>query len=134
MPNFAEKHPKFAAFLKGSGQDIAPILNTVGDATGMKVFNLVGGLIDKSETLTADQKAQAKEILQMEIADNEINDAEVTKRDQIDMTSDSKLSKNIRPAMLIYLTIFITVLIVLDVSYHILFRISRLGKNQIYHF
>lgn len=113
---FSEKHPKFTAFLKEAGQDVGTVLDTVGDLTGMKLFNLAGGILDKVSGLSPEQKEQAKQILQEEIADNEVNDAEVTKRLQVDMASDNKLSKNIRPLMLIYLTIFVTLLIVLDSS------------------
>lgn len=113
MP-FADKHPKLASFLKGAGQDASAILNTVGDLSGMKAFNLAGGLIDKVEGISTEQKAEAKSILSEEMADNDIQEQERTKRDVADDASDSWLAKNVRPMLVIYFTVSTTILCVLD--------------------
>lgn len=114
MPDFQTKHPKFAAFLKGAGQNVGTVLSTVGDLTGMKAFNLVGNLLDKAQDLTLEQKQAAKDILLAEMADNEAQEQERTKRLVADDASDSWLAKNVRPMLVIYFTISTTILCVLD--------------------
>jgi len=74
----------------------------------------VGGVIDKLTT-TDEERLAAKHKIQelLEQADKEAQ-AQVTDRWKADMASDSYLSKNIRPLVLIYLTIVFTVLSFFD--------------------
>jgi hypothetical protein len=109
MGKFKEKHgqTRVGAFL----QNVAPdLLGQVGNLTGMKAFNVLGNLIDSTGSLSDNEKATAKELLQIEIA----HEQERTKRHAADMASDSWLSKNIRPMTLIFLLFTAFVLIVLD--------------------
>ena len=78
------------------------------------VIKNVGNVIDKLTTTEAEKlliKKQIQEIL--EKADTEAQ-AQVTERWKADMASDSFLSKNIRPLVLIYLTVIFTVLSFFD--------------------
>jgi len=70
----------------------------------------VGGVIDKLTT-TDEERLAAKHKIQelLEKADKEAQN-QVTERWKMDMQSDSFLSKNIRPLVLIYLTFIFTVL------------------------
>lgn len=74
----------------------------------------VGGVIDKLTT-TDEERLAAKYKIQelLEQADKDAQ-AQVTDRWKADMASDSFLSKNIRPLVLIYLTIVFTVLSFFD--------------------
>jgi hypothetical protein len=74
----------------------------------------VGGVIDKLTT-TDEERLAAKHKIQelLEQADKDAQ-AQVTDRWNADMASDSFLSKNIRPLVLIYLTIVFTVLSFFD--------------------
>lgn len=74
----------------------------------------VGGVIDKLTT-TDEERLAAKHKIQelLEQADKDAQ-AQVTDRWKADMASDSYLSKNIRPLVLIYLTIIFTVLSFFD--------------------
>ena len=74
----------------------------------------VGGVIDKLTT-TDEERLAAKHKIQelLEQADKDAQ-AQVTDRWKADMASDSFLSKNIRPLVLIYLTIIFTVLSFFD--------------------
>lgn len=74
----------------------------------------VGGVIDKLTT-TDEERLAAKHKIQelLEQADKDAQ-AQVTDRWKADMASDSFLSKNIRPLVLIYLTIVFTVLSFFD--------------------
>ena len=73
------------------------------------VIKEVGGVIDKLTT-TKEEKLEAKRLMVeiLEKADSEAQ-SQVTERWKSDMASDSVLSKNIRPMVLIYLTVIFTV-------------------------
>ena len=74
----------------------------------------VGNVID-SLTTTKEEKLEIKKQLQVILEKAEANaQAEVTSRWKSDMASDSPLSKNIRPMVLIYLTFVFSVLAFAD--------------------
>lgn len=78
------------------------------------VVKEIGNAIDKLTTTEEEKliiKKQVQEIL--EKADSDAQ-AQVTERWKSDMASDSFLSKNIRPMVLIYLTVIFTVLSFFD--------------------
>jgi hypothetical protein len=72
------------------------------------VIKEVGDVIDKLTT-TKEEKLEAQRLITeiLENADKEAQE-QVTARWQADMSSDSWLSKNIRPMVLIYLTVIFT--------------------------
>jgi len=74
------------------------------------VIKEVGNVIDKLTT-TKEEKLEAQRLIQeiLEKADSEAQ-AQVTDRWKADMNSDSWLSKNIRPMVLIYLTFVFSIL------------------------
>jgi len=74
----------------------------------------VGNVIDKLTT-TDEERLAAKQRIQelLEKADQDAQ-TQITERWKVDMQSDSFLSKNIRPLVLIYLTIIFTVLSFFD--------------------
>jgi len=102
------KETKVGKFLK---EKAPAILNTVGeflpDQGGLGVVkNIISG--DKS--IGPEDKEMALKLLDQDIAEmNNISD-----RWASDMKSDSWLSKNTRPMTLIYLTLAMTIFIVLD--------------------
>ncbi len=74
----------------------------------------VGNVID-SLTTTKEEKLEIKKQLQVILEKAEANaQAEVTSRWKSDMSSDSFLSKNIRPMVLIYLTFIFSILAFAD--------------------
>ena len=78
------------------------------------VIKEVGSVIDKLTT-TDGERLEAKKKVQeiLEKADSEAQE-QVTERWKADMNSDSFLSKNIRPMVLIYLTSVFTILAFFD--------------------
>jgi hypothetical protein len=74
----------------------------------------VGNVIDKLTT-TDEERLAAKQKIQelLEKADQDAQ-TQITERWKFDMQSDSFLSKNIRPLVLIYLTVIFTVLAFFD--------------------
>jgi len=74
------------------------------------VIKEVGNVIDKLTT-TKEEKLEAQRLIQeiLEKADSEAQE-QVSRRWEADMKSDSFLSKNIRPMVLIFLTIIFSIL------------------------
>ena len=99
---------KVGAFLSKAAPSI---LGTVGDVLpDSGVFGVVKNLIQKEPALPAEDKEKAMKLLEMDIVEMQ----EVSKRWESDMKSDSWLSKNTRPMSLIFLTISMVLLILLD--------------------
>ena len=107
------------------GRFLTSVGSTLGDGVGDILpdngfLGVLKRLIAKDDTLTPQDKETALKLLEMD--SQEIQ--EVSKRWQSDMTSDSWLSKNVRPLTLIYLTLATTIYIVLD-SLDISFKIDN---------
>ena len=73
------------------------------------VIKEVGEVLDNLTT-TKEEKLEAQRVITeiLEKADKEAQE-QVTERWKADMASDSRLSKNIRPLVLVYLTVIFTV-------------------------
>lgn len=112
------KDTKVGAFLTNAGSSIVDVVGDVLPDNG--VLGIVKGLLDKDDTLPPQDKQTALKLLEMD--SQEIQ--EVSKRWNSDMTSDSWLSKNVRPLTLVYLTLATTIYIVLD-SLNIAFDIDQ---------
>lgn len=102
----------------GEGTKVGNFLRSInfGDVAGV-IGKVATGDIDGAikiiagdETLTAEQRAFALQVMQLDIKEME----GVTSRWNSDMTSDTWLSKNIRPMTLIFLTVSTVLLIYLD--------------------
>ena len=102
------KETKIGAFLK----DKAPkILDTIGDILPDNgAFGVVKNLISSDSSIKPEDKEMALKLLDQDIA--EMNN--ISARWNSDMKSDSWLSKNTRPMTLIFLTLVMTIFIVLD--------------------
>ena len=101
---------KVGAFLSKAAPGI---LGTVGDVLpDQGVLGMVKNLIQKEPdtVLQPEDKEKAMKLLEMDIIEMQ----EVSKRWESDMKSDSRLSKNTRPISLIFLTISMVILIILD--------------------
>lgn len=102
------KDTKVGSFLK----DKAPeILNTVGEFLPDKGgLGIIKNLITKDDSLSPEDKEHALKLLEFEMAEIQ----EITKRWQSDMASDSWLSKNIRPLVLAYLVVVVSLIAIVD--------------------
>lgn len=102
------KETKVGVFLK----DKAPsILNAVGEFLPDKGgLGIVKNIISSDSNIESKDKATALQLLEQDIA--EMNN--ISARWQSDMMSDSWLSKNTRPMALIFLTLAMTIFIILD--------------------
>ena len=102
------KETKVGVFLK----DKAPnILNAIGEFLPDKGgLGIVKNIISSDSNIESKDKATALQLLEQDIA--EMNN--ISARWQSDMMSDSWLSKNTRPMALIFLTLAMTIFIILD--------------------
>ena len=112
------KDTKIGKFLAGT---VPSIIDTVGDVLPDDgVFGLVKNLIHKDPALPPEDKEKALKLLELDVIEMQ----EISKRWNSDMKSDSWLSKNTRPMSLIFLTISMVILILLD-SFELKFGVSE---------
>jgi hypothetical protein len=97
----------FLRSIKGVAPDV---LNLAGNITGIDALKGLANAIEGSDSITPQDKETALKLLEMDLAEMQ----EVTKRWEADMASDSWLSKNVRPMVLIYLILVLSVTIILD--------------------
>lgn len=74
----------------------------------------VGNAIDRNITNTEEREQLKQDLTKILLDNQQAAQQELTKRLETDMSSDSWLSKNIRPISLIYLTIVVSILTLLD--------------------
>jgi hypothetical protein len=92
-------------------EKIPNAIGSLGDVLPDKgVLGVVKNIIASNRELTEAEREMAYKLLAMDMAEMEA----VTARWEADMTSDSWLSKNVRPLTLIYLTIVCSLLIIAD--------------------
>ncbi len=92
------KDTKVGKFLIGKGG----LFDTLGNNIPDKGFlGLLKNLISKDNSLSIQDKETALKLLEMD----SIEMQEVSKRWQYDLTSDSYLSKNVRPIVLIFFSV-----------------------------
>jgi len=112
-------------FLKKVGNsDLVEIATSV--ATG-DVFETLKDLIGLDTKMTVEDKEMALKLLEMDIS----LDKEVTERFNTDMKSDNWLSKNIRPILLIFLTVAAVFLAVADSVQWIDFRVQNKWSDML---
>ncbi|MCP4160316.1 MAG: hypothetical protein GY760_09605 [Deltaproteobacteria bacterium] len=104
------KETKVGIFLK---EKAPTILDTVGEfLPNQGAYGIVKNIITSDKSIKPKDKEMALKLLDQDIA--EMNN--ISNRWASDMKSDSWLSKNTRPMTLIYLTLAMTIFIVLDSS------------------
>jgi len=111
------KDTRVGKFLAKAAPNILKVASDLVPDAG--VLKLISGLISKDEALTPKDKEEALKLLELDIIELQ----EISKRWESDMSSDSWLSKNVRPMMLIFLTISTWLLILMD-SLAIAFGVS----------
>jgi len=90
------------------------ILGTIFSGGAKDLVEGVGGVIDNLHT-SKEEKLEAEQKIQELIASYETQmEKEITSRWQADMASDSWLSKNVRPLVLIFLVVSTVLLLFID--------------------
>ena len=114
MPKKKFSETKVGKFLIKAGSAIGEALPKSG------YLGVLRSLITEDSKLTPEDKETALKLLDIDIAEMQ----EISKRWDSDMKSDSYLSKNTRPLALLFLTVSMVFLIVLD-SLNIDFGVSE---------
>ena len=90
------------------------ILGKVFSASAGDLIKKVGGVIDNLHTSAEEKAAAEKSIKDMIMSYEAEMQKQVTERWKMDMNSDSWLSKNIRPLVLVFLVVATVLLIFID--------------------
>lgn len=105
------KDTKVFKFLKDKTPDIlGEVVSLAGDITNVKLLNKLGDKIKGANQLTEADKQYALKLLEFDLAELE----GVTSRWEADMNSDNWLSKSVRPLVLMYLVLFVSLIIIFD--------------------
>jgi hypothetical protein len=114
------KDTKVGVWLK----DKAPqVLDTVGDLLpDQGALGIVKRLIDLEPNMTTQEKMEFEKMLMEYEANAQDN---VTERWKSDMMSDSWMSKNVRPLIMIYLILSFTIFVVVDSIENVAFNINE---------
>ena len=108
MPKKKFKETKVGVFLK---EKAPAILDTVGEfLPDQGGLGIVKNLITSDNTIEPKDKETALKLLDQDIAEM----GNISERWASDMKSDSWLSKNTRPMTLIFLTLAMTIFVILD--------------------
>lgn len=102
------KETKLGKFLQKVGSSILDKAEDILPDSGF--YGIIKNLIATDKQLTPQDKETALKLLEMDMVEMQ----EVSKRWESDMKSDSWLSKNTRPLTLIFLTVSMIFLILLD--------------------
>ena len=90
------------------------ILGTIFSSGAGELVKSVGGVIDNLTT-SKEEKLEAERKIQDLIANHEVEmEKQITSRWESDMKSDSWLSKNVRPMVLIFLVVSTVLMIFID--------------------
>ena len=90
------------------------ILGTIFSGGAKDLVEGVGGVIDNLHT-SKEEKLEAEQKVKELIADYEVQmEKEISTRWQADMASDSWLSKNVRPLVLVFLVVSTVLMIFID--------------------
>lgn len=108
MPKKKFKDTRVGKFLVKAAPNILGVASELLPDAG--VLGMVKQLISNDSALPPKDKEEALKLIELDI----IEAQEVSKRWTADMASDSYLSKNTRPMTLIFLTVSMVFLIVLD--------------------
>ena len=90
------------------------ILSKIFSSGATELIKGIGGVIDNLHT-SKEEKLEAERKIQTLIANHEVEmEKTITDRWKSDMASDSWLSKNVRPAVLIFLVVSTVLMIFID--------------------
>ena len=98
---------RVGVFLEGLGEVGKPLLKVAGNLTGIDALTVLSDSITTSKELNQIQKEKALDLIKIDLQ-------EVTKRWEADSKSDSWLSKNVRPLVLLYNIFIVSLFCLLD--------------------
>lgn len=108
------KNSKVFKFIKDRFPDIAGKgLEVFGDLTGRESIESVGKWIQGEKELTAEDLAKLENAKELDLKELDIIESNLTERHKNDMASDSWLSKNVRPIVVLNFTALIDFMIIM---------------------
>lgn len=117
---------KVGKFLKEKAPNLAgEVIYTIGDITGVETLSRIGEKITGSKELSETDKQLALAYLQVDISEFQ----EISNRWKYDMESDSWLSKNARPLVLLTAWLNLYLLTYLDSFTNIVFDVKPMYIN-----
>ena len=114
MGNYKDKHKttKIGDFLRSLNlkENLPNILNAGYDIATGDFKGAINSFVKKNTELTPEQREYALKLLESDVAEQQ----EITKRWESDNKTDSRLTRNIRPVTLAFLTFTLFIFIILD--------------------
>lgn len=110
MGKYKDEHGETRAskFLKGISGVAPSLLQLAATVTGVDGLKDLANAIKKDPTVSDSDTGTALELLQLDLQEEK----ELTKRWELDMKSDSWMSKNIRPLVVANFTLLIDIVII----------------------
>ncbi len=93
------------------------MLNKIFSGGATELVKSVGGVIDNLHTSKEEKLDAERKIKEMIMGYEAEMQKQVTERWKVDMTSDSWLSKNIRPLVLVFLVVSTVLLVFIDAGF-----------------
>lgn len=104
-------------WLKDNGKNaLGNVLDTIGENTSIpiasKLIEGIGESLMDDKEISEEDKKQIAEMIEFELKELEILESNLTERHKNDMQSDSWMSKNVRPMILLFSWFLLTVMMV----------------------
>lgn len=109
------KDGKFFKFIKEKAPDaVGGILSTVADITGKETLGKLGDWFEGLDGVKKEDKEEAARLREVELREIDIIESNITERHSNDMMSDSWLSKNVRPIVLLFCLFLLFISMIMD--------------------
>jgi hypothetical protein len=104
-------------WLKDNGRNaLGNVLDTIGENTSIpiasKLIEGIGESLMDDKEISEEDKKEIAEMIEFELKELEILESNLTERHKNDMQSDSWMSKNVRPIILLFSWLLLTIMMI----------------------
>jgi hypothetical protein len=104
-------------WLKDNGRNaLGNVLDTIGENTSIpiasKLIEGIGESLMDDKEISEEDKIEIAEMIEFELKELEILESNLTERHKNDMQSDSWMSKNVRPIILLFSWLLLTIMMI----------------------
>ena len=104
-------------WLKDNGRNaLGNVLDTIGENTSIpiasKLIDGIGESLMDDKEISEEDKKEIAEMIEFELKELEILESNLTERHKNDMQSDSWMSKNVRPIILLFSWLLLTIMMI----------------------
>jgi hypothetical protein len=104
-------------WLKDNGRNaLGNVLDTIGENTSIpiasKLIEGIGESLMGDKEISEEDKKEIAEMIEFELKELEILESNLTERHKNDMQSDSWMSKNVRPIILLFSWLLLTIMMI----------------------